>query len=367
MPLARSAVCVINKDNSSVMLGNSRVTEDKQEFEISDAPSNNSEISKKDSKEDDFTVCSANIIGVSESCVQQLDHKSSNVVDFCKAQEEGSIDNASVKREGCGNQLLILDEAEGTPIRETSLSCIQNYHNSLETTMPNKVFVAGEYIQESVSSIDNCEVREYSSEKSCRTELITVTRDTAQSKEDLEVIESINGEKFNKDMRMAANMLINAYKKEETGESKERFRQRLWCFLFENLNRAIDELYLLCELECDVEQMKEAGVVLEEALSDFKELKSRVEGFDKVEFRQGFIVLAFSIESRNPSRLAKLHLLNEHGSGKGKKASLHFTHAFKPRSWYFIGLEHIQKQSMLGKSESELKLCLDGRLYEPPI
>jgi hypothetical protein len=30
--------------------------------------------------------------------------------------------------------------------------------------------------------------------------------------------------------------------------------------------------------------------------------------------RQGFIVLAFAIESRNPSRSAKLHLLNEHGS-----------------------------------------------------
>ncbi|KAK1317081.1 hypothetical protein QJS10_CPA05g01789 [Acorus calamus] len=66
----------------------------------------------------------------------------------------------------------------------------------------------------------------------------------------------------------------------EAGESKERFRQRLWCFLFENLNRAVDELYLLCELECDLEQMKEAILVLEEAGSDFVELKCRVEGFE---------------------------------------------------------------------------------------
>ncbi|KAH9311229.1 hypothetical protein KI387_026264, partial [Taxus chinensis] len=57
-------------------------------------------------------------------------------------------------------------------------------------------------------------------------------------------------------------------------------------------------------------------------------------------------------------------LVVESGSGKGKKASLHFTHAFKPRCWYFIGLEHIHKQTMLGKSESELKLYVDGRLYE---
>ncbi|KAF5734128.1 hypothetical protein HS088_TW16G00570 [Tripterygium wilfordii] len=68
----------------------------------------------------------------------------------------------------------------------------------------------------------------------------------------------------------------------DTSESKERFRQRLWCFLFENLNRAVDELYLLCELECDVEQMKEAIIVLDEAASDFKELITRVKEFEKV-------------------------------------------------------------------------------------
>lgn len=68
----------------------------------------------------------------------------------------------------------------------------------------------------------------------------------------------------------------------DTVESKERFRQRLWCFLFENLNRAVDELYLLCELECDVEQMNEAILVLGEAASDFKELTSRVEEFESI-------------------------------------------------------------------------------------
>ncbi|KAG8388751.1 hypothetical protein BUALT_Bualt02G0157900 [Buddleja alternifolia] len=74
----------------------------------------------------------------------------------------------------------------------------------------------------------------------------------------------------------------DAMNSDATGESKERFRERLWCFLFENLNRAVDELYLLCELECDLEQMKEASLVLEEAASDFRELKSRVEKFEKL-------------------------------------------------------------------------------------
>ncbi|PON68898.1 S phase cyclin A-associated protein in the endoplasmic reticulum, N-terminal [Parasponia andersonii] len=75
---------------------------------------------------------------------------------------------------------------------------------------------------------------------------------------------------------------INTLGECDTVESKERFRQRLWCFLFETLNRAVDELYLLCELECDVEQMKEAILVLEEATSDFKDLTTRVEEFENM-------------------------------------------------------------------------------------
>lgn len=51
-------------------------------------------------------------------------------------------------------------------------------------------------------------------------------------------------------------------------------------------------------------------------------------------------------------------------TGKGKKSSLHFTHPFRLRRWYFIGLEHICKQGLLGKTESEMKLYIDGRLYE---
>ncbi|KAM7275307.1 hypothetical protein ACFE04_017173 [Oxalis oulophora] len=57
-------------------------------------------------------------------------------------------------------------------------------------------------------------------------------------------------------------------------------------------------------------------------------------------------------------------LVVESVSGKGKKTSLHFTHAFKPQCWYFIGLEHSCKQGLLGKAESELRLYVDGSLYE---
>uniref|UniRef100_A0A803M0X6 S phase cyclin A-associated protein in the endoplasmic reticulum N-terminal domain-containing protein n=1 Tax=Chenopodium quinoa TaxID=63459 RepID=A0A803M0X6_CHEQI len=76
------------------------------------------------------------------------------------------------------------------------------------------------------------------------------------------------------------NTPTSTVRQPEGSESKERFRERLWCFLFENLNRAIDELYLLCELECDLGQVKEAILVLQEAESDFRDLNIRVEEFE---------------------------------------------------------------------------------------
>ncbi|KAL2621191.1 hypothetical protein R1flu_001396 [Riccia fluitans] len=57
-------------------------------------------------------------------------------------------------------------------------------------------------------------------------------------------------------------------------------------------------------------------------------------------------------------------LVVETANGRGKKASMHFTYAFKPRQWYFVGLEHTYKQSLLGKTESEVRLYVDGQLHE---
>ncbi|KAI9175015.1 hypothetical protein LWI28_026210 [Acer negundo] len=101
---------------------------------------------------------------------------------------------------------------------------------------------------------------------------------------------------------------MSALGEDDSSESKERFRQRLWCFLFENMNRAVDELYLLCELECDLEQMKEAILVLEEAASDFKELTSRVKGFENVKrsSSQSFdgAPITLKIDHRRPHALS---------------------------------------------------------------
>ncbi|KAJ9556460.1 hypothetical protein OSB04_011074 [Centaurea solstitialis] len=53
-------------------------------------------------------------------------------------------------------------------------------------------------------------------------------------------------------------------------------------------------------------------------------------------------------------------LVVESGSAKGKKNSVHFNHAFKPKSWYFICLEQISKPG----SHGEVKLYIDGTLHE---
>ncbi|CAN6470102.1 unnamed protein product [Victoria cruziana] len=111
------------------------------------------------------------------------------------------------------------------------------------------------------------------------------------------------------DMKLENCHLVDDMARDDGGESKERFRERLWCFLFENLNRAVDELYLLCELECDMEQMNEAILVLEEAESDFRELRSRVEGFEntkKLPFHSSTDGISGStrVEHRRPHALS---------------------------------------------------------------
>ncbi|OWM65248.1 hypothetical protein CDL15_Pgr008838 [Punica granatum] len=110
------------------------------------------------------------------------------------------------------------------------------------------------------------------------------------------------------DLAQKGEKCIIALGEDDSSESKERFRQRLWCFLFENLNRAVDELYLLCELECDLEQMKEAILVLEEAASDFKELIARVEKFDNAKRSSSLLTdglpVTLKIDHRRPHALS---------------------------------------------------------------
>ncbi|XP_029129254.1 BEACH domain-containing protein C2 isoform X2 [Cajanus cajan] len=57
-------------------------------------------------------------------------------------------------------------------------------------------------------------------------------------------------------------------------------------------------------------------------------------------------------------------LVVEIGCGKGKKSALHFTYAFRPQCWYFVGLEHTSRNGILGNAENEIRLYVDGSLHE---
>ncbi|KAI0503555.1 hypothetical protein KFK09_014489 [Dendrobium nobile] len=57
-------------------------------------------------------------------------------------------------------------------------------------------------------------------------------------------------------------------------------------------------------------------------------------------------------------------LVMEISAGKGKKTFIRFSYEFKPQCWYFIGLEHSCKHSLLSKAESEVRLYVDGKLQE---
>ena len=50
-------------------------------------------------------------------------------------------------------------------------------------------------------------------------------------------------------------------------------------------------------------------------------------------------------------------LVVESGSERGKKASLHFTHAFKPQCWHFIGLERTCKLGLV--PDDGLMYCME--------
>ena len=52
-------------------------------------------------------------------------------------------------------------------------------------------------------------------------------------------------------------------------EERNRIRRTFWSYLFRNVNRAVDELYYLCEAETSAEHCEEAAKLLESCSRDF--------------------------------------------------------------------------------------------------
>ena len=59
-------------------------------------------------------------------------------------------------------------------------------------------------------------------------------------------------------------------------EIQTEFRERLWGYLLNNMVRAVDEVYFLCELECGESEVAAAVSLLEESVEDFRNLAARL-------------------------------------------------------------------------------------------
>jgi hypothetical protein len=59
-------------------------------------------------------------------------------------------------------------------------------------------------------------------------------------------------------------------------EQQHRLQARLWSYLMENLHRAVDEIYYMCEHESMASGCTQAVAALTERISDFEQLKERI-------------------------------------------------------------------------------------------
>jgi len=58
---------------------------------------------------------------------------------------------------------------------------------------------------------------------------------------------------------------------------KEKGKLNLWTYLFMNLNKAINEIYTMCEIENKVEFNNGAIATLEGAIEDIKKINKKIE------------------------------------------------------------------------------------------
>mmetsp|Transcript_43864 Transcript_43864/g.139784 ORF Transcript_43864/g.139784 Transcript_43864/m.139784 type:complete len:508 (+) Transcript_43864:104-1627(+) len=63
---------------------------------------------------------------------------------------------------------------------------------------------------------------------------------------------------------------------EESPVDKDKVRAKLWSYLYENVTGAVDEIYLMSEMECDEEHIQNTIDLLQACALDFAQLKERV-------------------------------------------------------------------------------------------
>ncbi|XP_038079057.1 S phase cyclin A-associated protein in the endoplasmic reticulum-like isoform X2 [Patiria miniata] len=86
---------------------------------------------------------------------------------------------------------------------------------------------------------------------------------------------------------------------------KMDLRARYWAFLFENLQRAVDEIYQTCEADESIVECKEVIMILKRATHDFESLIRRInvqKDFEKCDIENRPNSLAWEVRKTSPGR-----------------------------------------------------------------
>ncbi|XP_075713760.1 S phase cyclin A-associated protein in the endoplasmic reticulum isoform X2 [Rhinoderma darwinii] len=117
--------------------------------------------------------------------------------------------------------------------------------------------------------------------------------------------------KLNSSLHCKLNVISSNDKNQDKSPSKTRLprkvdlRARYWAFLFDNLRRAVDEIYVTCESDQSVVECKEVLMMLDNYVRDFKALIDWIqlqEKLEKTDAQSRPTSLAWEVKKMSPGR-----------------------------------------------------------------
>ena len=100
--------------------------------------------------------------------------------------------------------------------------------------------------------------------------------DAASAREDDAVDEAVENAQLECATRAGTDVFANQANQNRPGVRLATERERVWRLLLGNVVRAVDEVYLLCEMECGAPEIEGTTSLLEACAADFKNLLIRV-------------------------------------------------------------------------------------------
>ncbi|CAF0765123.1 unnamed protein product, partial [Brachionus calyciflorus] len=115
---------------------------------------------------------------------------------------------------------------------------------------------------------------------------------------------------------------INSSKEERshvnTKDKQSDIRARYWAYLFDNLKRAVDEIYKTCENDDSISECKEVVMILENCTNDFRSLISRIQlikDYEKIKSNQKSV--AWEVRKSSPWKNYSIGQISDKNEAKG--------------------------------------------------